>query len=1021
MAGASNLVAADNPLLASIVSTHVRQVPVTYSFMPAGDAVDKAGYPGGSDLTRAWTEAEKDSFRAMTQNFMAVSNISIVEQDSPLGVDVRAQMVDDVPGGWAGYAGTGTTFVVGSAGLGLLTHEFGHAMGLAHPFDTGFGSQTLPGVLATNAPGDFGFNALPYSIMVYRTGGFPELPNVDVAIPQTLMALDIAALQVMYGANTNYRTGDDTYGTLEGLTTIWDAGGQDHIDFGSVLTDAVIDLRAATLQVEAGGLGRPSLMDTSTSARDVGGYTIAYGVTIEDATGGSGNDTLTGNAADNVLTGGMGNDTLVGGAGNDRLIGGPATPVTIPLAELNDATTSNRALEVNAYSEITPSITLDMVLRLDNGPADFYRIMSYMPTQSDGFRFDIQYFKPPQDYLAVLVRKEDGGSQALSVGVEAAELIDGKAHRLTLSRDATTGVVKIYLDGVSQAERIIDAGGAFAPGGKLVFGQSQGAWAPADSPRAAMPGAIGEIAVYNGVLSDAEIAAGSLTNLVPGADPRLISHWRPNPQTDSFDTLVGASALTTRNVTTIDAVAVTTDEDRLIGGAGDDTILGGDGNDMAVFDQHSDAITARQVAQGLQIISAEGTDLIGTDVEFFEFSDQTLSYARVEAWALSTVMGTSGNDVLNGTSGSERISSLDGYDWILPGIGNDTINGGEGRDMVSFINHPEVAERTNLDFMLTLDMEAGTANLFGGEANTLTSIERITGSIFADQLRGSDGDDEIRGAGDYDWFIATTGNDTLDGGNGQDMITFLEWGGAGRATITDVFSATGAPPSGAQANGVLVDLSNPANNTGLAAGLTMTSIERVTGSSYQDVFYGDNGSNDFRGLGGYDWFVGSAGGRERYFGGAGVDTVTYFQSTSGVAASLRNGAPVNGQETGYGSRGDAVRDLYFEIENLVGSNFDDHLTGNNGRNYLSGLDGDDFLFGYGGGDYFKGGAGNDTINGGGGSDFAIFDGNRADYTITRSSTTDVTVTGADGTDSLISVEYFQFDDETANIWQFAIA
>ncbi|GAB5439264.1 hypothetical protein [Falsiruegeria mediterranea] len=63
----------------------------------------------------------------------------------------------------------------------------------------------------------------------------------------------------------------------------------------------------------------------------------------------------------------------------------------------------------------------------------------------------------------------------------------------------------------------------------------------------------------------------------------------------------------------------------------------------------------------------------------------------------------------------------------------------------------------------------------------------------------------------------------------------------------------------------------------------------------------------------------------------------------------------------------------------------------------------------------------DTLNGGAGLDFVIFDGNRADYTITRSSTTDVRVTGTDGTDSLISVEYFQFDDETANIWQFAIA
>jgi Ca2+-binding RTX toxin-like protein len=303
----------------------------------------------------------------------------------------------------------------------------------------------------------------------------------------------------------------------------------------------------------------------------------------------------------------------------------------------------------------------------------------------------------------------------------------------------------------------------------------------------------------------------------------------------------------------------------------------------------------------------------------------------------------------------------------------------------------------------------------------LTNIERATGSIYADVLRGTDGYDELRGIGDYDWFVATTGNDTLDGGNGLDMITFAEWGGTDAAVVEDIFSVNGAPPVGSAAGGITLDLSNPGSSTGLAQGLKLISVEQVTGSSYQDVFFGDGNENDFRGLGGYDWFVGSTGGRERYFGGDGLDTVTYYQSTSGISASLRNGAGLSGgQETGYGSLGDAVRDLYFEIENLVGTEFDDNLTGNNERNQLSGLDGDDFIFGYGGTDYMKGGAGDDTINGGAGSDFALYDGNLADYTLTRTSATDVVIAGADGTDSLSNVEYFQFDDTTANIWELAI-
>src|SRR5262249_37197243 len=65
---------------------------------------------------------------------------------------------------------------------------------------------------------------------------------------------------------------------------------------------------------------------------DVGGFmtnnlAIAYNVTIENAIGGSGNDTITGNDANNTLWGGPGNDTLLGGIGNDILHGGPGNDV----------------------------------------------------------------------------------------------------------------------------------------------------------------------------------------------------------------------------------------------------------------------------------------------------------------------------------------------------------------------------------------------------------------------------------------------------------------------------------------------------------------------------------------------------------------------------------------------------------------------------------------------------------------------------------------------------------------------
>lgn len=463
--------------------------------------------------------------------------------------------------------------------------------------------------------------------------------------------------------------------------------------------------------------------------------------------------------------------------------------------------------------------------------------------------------------------------------------------------------------------------------------------------------------------------------------------------------------------------------DTLNGGAGNDTLQGGAGSDTAVLSVTSSEVTVEEENSGLLLVSSQGRDLLANDIENVQFTDKTLSLANLRSQIppTPTVAGTDIGENVSGTVATEVINARGGADWITPGGGNDTIDGGAGNDMVSFINLTDTPDRTNLHFRLKIDLGAGIArNHDSSEVMHISNVERVTGTIYADYIRGDDDANHLRGAGDYDWFVATRGNDTLDGGSGQDMVSFVEWRNVSDNVASDAFSADGAPPTGAQATGVLVDLANPSNNTNLARGLTLESIERVTGSGRQDVFFGDGNSNDFRGLGDYDWFVGSAGGRERYFGGDGVDTVTYFLSSSGVTANLRNGARVNDQETGYGSQGDAARDLYYEIENLVGTAFDDRLTGNAGRNQLSGLDGDDFLFGFEGRDYLKGGGGNDTIDGGAGSDYALFNGNLADYTLTRTGSNTVMVEGTDGTDQLTDVEYFRFDDGDTRIWDLEL-
>lgn len=228
----------------------------------------------------------------------------------------------------------GGNLEVGGTGFATIVHELLHGLGLAHPHDGGGASAAMPGV--TSAFNDYGntthqLNQGVFTTMSYN-GGYNTGPNGTAGQDRFLggdwgyeagpMALDIAVVQDLYGANTSTRTGNDTY-VLPGSNTggtawksIWDAGGTSDTIAYSGSRDATIDLRQATLQYEEGGGGF-----LSSVAGVAGGFTIANGAVIENATGGSGNDTLTGNTADNILNGGAGNNLLIGGLGNDELRG----------------------------------------------------------------------------------------------------------------------------------------------------------------------------------------------------------------------------------------------------------------------------------------------------------------------------------------------------------------------------------------------------------------------------------------------------------------------------------------------------------------------------------------------------------------------------------------------------------------------------------------------------------------------------------------------------------------------------
>jgi Ca2+-binding RTX toxin-like protein len=459
-------------------------------------------------------------------------------------------------------------------------------------------------------------------------------------------------------------------------------------------------------------------------------------------------------------------------------------------------------------------------------------------------------------------------------------------------------------------------------------------------------------------LANGGVVAGELHEGTSGADT-LTGDGGPDTLRglDGDDTLIGLNG-----------------RDLLDGGAGVDRMEGGASDDRYIVDNAADLI--------VELLGGGARDLAEASVDY------TLP-DHVERLLLSGTgdlngTGNAGHNVLIGNAGDNHLQGLAGDDWLDAGPGgDDTLDGGAGTDMASFWQVPPAAQvwQTTLDLDLATGMATAQADSF-----ELIGIENVTGTSGRDILRGDGGDNLLRGLTGDDWLQGRGGNDTLEGGNGIDTASYAN---AAARLVADL--GAGVVRSGTDEDQLI-------------------SIEGLRASRFSDVITTGNGPTYVSAKEGHDWIVAGYG-VDVIDGGRHIDTVSYAGANLGISASLKNGRGWTGAATG---------DRYAGVENLTGTGYGDALSGDDGRNHLRGLDGNDALFGYGGHDVLIGGTGDDMLFGGNGTDRAVFAGDLADYTITRTSAREITVVGADGTDQLDSVEYLQFDDTTARIWDLEI-
>jgi len=448
---------------------------------------------------------------------------------------------------------------------------------------------------------------------------------------------------------------------------------------------------------------------------------------------------------------------------------------------------------------------------------------------------------------------------------------------------------------------------------------------------------------------------------------------------------VGGHAVGAPSVADADTVTGGNGDDLLQGGAGSDSLSGGEGNDVLIDDgdgaadsfdggNGDDRFRLHENGGVTTIVDGGGIDAIrvtqSTTAWTIDLGGGTASSVGTSAsFAADTIENAVGSiqaDVLIAASIGSDLAGNSGNDMLVGGTSDDTLTGDDGDDIISGGSGMDLVYYAGSEAGVTVDLSiTSQQDTVGAGLDTITGVENLGGSGFADTLTGDgnanridagNGNDIVKGGGGNDVLAGNAGNDSLDGGSGDDVLT----GSAGNDVLIGGAGIDMARYLGAA--GVTVSLAiTTAQNTGSVGIDTISQVENLIGSQLDDVLTGNSGANQIDGSNGNDVIEGLGGTDVLNGSGGDHDVASYANATARVIVSLALQA-VAQNTLGAGT------DTLFGFEDLTGSAFADTLTGDGNANSLMGAAGIDALNGGGGADTLNGGADNDVLAGGDGDD-----------------------------------------------------